>query len=63
MYALREKYINKTTKGQTKEEFEALMQKNRRTVFKVLSRDFVDTNAPKETPATAPVKEGDDKGE
>jgi len=63
LYALSEKYINKTTKGQTKEEFEALMQKNRRTVFKVLSRDFVDTNAPKETPATAPVKEGDDKGE
>ena len=65
-YTLSEAYINKTTKGQPKEVYEALMQKNRRTVFKVLSRDFVDPNAPKDAPATtAPVtpKTDDDGGE
>jgi peptidoglycan-associated lipoprotein len=31
----------------TKEEKEALHQKNRRTTFRVLSFDFVDPNAPK----------------
>jgi hypothetical protein len=31
------------------------MQKNRRTVFSVLSKDFVDPNAPKDEPKTAPV--------
>lgn len=37
-------------KAKTKEEKEALHQKNRRTTFKVLSFDFVDPNAPKTTP-------------
>jgi len=55
MYTLTEAYINKTTKGQPKEVYEALMQKNRRTVFSVLSKDFVDPNAPKEEPKTTPV--------
>ncbi|MBN8695752.1 MAG: OmpA family protein [Bacteroidetes bacterium] len=55
MYTLTEAYINKTTKGKSKEEYEALMQKNRRTVFSVLSKDFVDPNAPKEEPKTAPT--------
>ncbi|MBL7884757.1 MAG: OmpA family protein [Bacteroidia bacterium] len=50
LYTLSEAYINKTTKGQPKEVYEALMQKNRRTVFSVLSKDFVDPNAPKEEP-------------
>jgi peptidoglycan-associated lipoprotein len=54
LYTLTEAYINKTTKGQPKEVFEALMQKNRRTVFAVLSRDFVDPNAPKDVPVVAP---------
>ncbi|MCE3279502.1 MAG: ompA 2 [Bacteroidetes bacterium] len=34
MYTLSEAYINKTTKGKPKEEFEALMQKNRRTMLR-----------------------------
>jgi peptidoglycan-associated lipoprotein len=34
--------------AKTKEEKEALHQKNRRTTFKVLSFDFVDPNAPKD---------------
>ena len=40
--------------AKTKEEQEALHQKNRRTTFKVLNFDYVDPNAPK-TP-TKPVK-------
>ncbi len=44
-------------KAKTKEEQEAMHQKNRRTSFKILSFDFVDPNAPK-TP-TKP-KKGDD---
>ncbi|MCX6296881.1 MAG: OmpA family protein [Bacteroidetes bacterium] len=65
-YTLSEAYINKTTKGQPKEVFEALMQKNRRTVFKVLRKDFVDPNAPKDVPVIAPVvpkTEGEDEEE
>jgi peptidoglycan-associated lipoprotein len=56
IYTLSEAYINKTTKGKPKEEFEALMQKNRRTVFSVLSKDFVDPNAPKEVPKSETPK-------
>ncbi|MEO6903430.1 MAG: OmpA family protein [Bacteroidia bacterium] len=52
LYTLTESYIVKETKGKSKEEYEALMQKNRRTVFSVLRKDFVDPNAPKEVPKT-----------
>ena len=38
----------------TKEEQEAMHQKNRRTVFTVLRTDYVDPNAPKEAPQEAP---------
>lgn len=54
-YTLSEAYINKETKGKSKEEYEAIMQKNRRTVFKVLRKDYVDPNAPKTVAPTAPV--------
>lgn len=62
---LTEKYIMKETKGKSKEEFEAMMQKNRRTVFSVLRKDFVDPNAPKDvTPVPTPPKpEGEEEGE
>lgn len=63
MYTLTEIYINKETKGKSKEEYEALMQKNRRTVFKVLRKDYVDPNAPKEQPKEQPKKtEGEETG-
>lgn len=64
-YTLSEAYINKTTKGKSKEEYEALMQKNRRTVFGVVRRDFVDPNAPKEVappPPAPPKPEGEEEG-
>jgi peptidoglycan-associated lipoprotein len=64
LYTLSESYINKVTKGKSKEEYEALMGKNRRTVFSVLSKDFVDPNAPKELPkpaTPAPKKEDDEE--
>lgn len=53
-------------KAKTKEEKEALHQKNRRTTFKVLNFNFVDPNAPKAP--TKPTKkaaddEDDDGGE
>jgi peptidoglycan-associated lipoprotein len=54
-YTLSEAYINKQSKGQPKDVFEALMQKNRRTVFKVLRKDYVDPNAPKDVPQTTPT--------
>ncbi len=62
---LTEKYITKETKGKSKEEFEAMMQKNRRTVFSVLRKDFVDPNAPKEVPVTTPTppKPTEEEGE
>jgi peptidoglycan-associated lipoprotein len=65
LYTLSEAYINKTTKGQPKEVYEAMMQKNRRTVFGVLSKDFVDPNAPKDVPVIAPpvTPKTDDDGE
>lgn len=56
LFTLTEAYINKTTKGKSKEEYEALMAKNRRTVFSVLRKDYVDPNAPKEQPKEAPKK-------
>ena len=65
-FTLSEAYINKVTKGKPKEEYEALMQKNRRTVFGVVRRDFVDPNAPKETtptPPTPPKPEGEEEEE
>ena len=60
LYTLTESYINKVTKGQTKEEYEALMQKNRRTVFSVLSKDYVNPNAPKEVPKVQPKNTDED---
>lgn len=50
MYTLTQEYIDKETKGKSKEEYEALMALNRRTVFSVIRKDFVDPNAPKEVP-------------
>ena len=60
---LTEKYINKETKGKSKEEYEAMMQKNRRTVFSVLRKDFVDPNAPKDVAPvpTPPKPEGEEE--
>ncbi|HET6225317.1 MAG TPA: OmpA family protein, partial [Bacteroidia bacterium] len=52
LYSLTEEYIVKETKGKSKEEYEAIMALNRRTVFSVVRRDFVDPNAPKEVPKT-----------
>lgn len=66
LYTLTQQYIDKTTKGKPKQEYEALMQKNRRTVFKVLTRDYVDPNAPKEVPKTEtpkPKTDDDDDSE
>lgn len=64
-YTLSEAYINKVSKGQSKEFYEALMQKNRRTVFSVLRKDYFDPNAPKEEPkptnTTAPKKEEEEE--
>lgn len=48
-------------KAGSKEEQEALHQKNRRTTFKVKSFDFVDPNAPKTQ--VKPKKSGDDEEE
>lgn len=65
-YTLSEAYINKVSKGQPKDFYEALMQKNRRTVFKVLRKDYVDPNAPKNvtpTTPTTPKTEDEDGGE
>ncbi len=63
LYTLTEAYINKTTKGQSKEEYEALMQKNRRTVFSVLSKNYVNPNAPKDVPKTQDKKKTDEDDE
>jgi len=60
-YKLTKEYIDKTTKfgkpAFNKDEYEALMQKNRRTVFSVIRKDFVDPNANKDVLKTEPVKE------
>lgn len=63
LYTLTESYIVKQTKGKSKEEYEALMQKNRRTVFSVLRKDFVDPNAPKEIPKTKTQTEDEETEE
>jgi peptidoglycan-associated lipoprotein len=62
-YTLSEAYINKITKKKPKEEYEALMQKNRRTVFSVIRKDFVDPNAPKELPKEQPKPKTEDEEE
>jgi hypothetical protein len=56
-----DKDINKM---KTKEEKEAAHQKNRRTVFTVLRKDYVDPNAPKEAPKPVPPPkpEGEEEG-
>jgi outer membrane protein OmpA-like peptidoglycan-associated protein len=46
-------------KAKTKEEKEALHQKNRRTSFRILNFGYVDPNAPK----TGPTKKGDEEEE
>ena len=43
----------------SKEDYEYIMQLNRRTVFSVLSKDYVNPNAPKE----GPKKKTDDDDE
>ncbi len=63
LYTLTEAYIDKTTKGQSKEEYEALMQKNRRTVFSVLRKDYVNPNAPKEVPKVQEKKKTEEEEE
>jgi peptidoglycan-associated lipoprotein len=53
-------------KAGSKQEQEALHQKNRRTTFKITGFDFVDPNAPKTTPTNGNNKGGnddDDEGE
>lgn len=47
-------------KAKTKEEKEALHQKNRRTSFRILNFNYVDPNAPK---TTAPTKKTEDEEE
>ncbi|MCC6691197.1 MAG: OmpA family protein [Bacteroidia bacterium] len=61
-YILTQPYIDKTAKGKSVEEYEALMQKNRRTVFSVLRKDYVDPNATKVAPKTEeqPKKEAEE---
>ncbi|HQQ93185.1 MAG TPA: OmpA family protein [Bacteroidia bacterium] len=49
--------------AKTKEEQEALHQKNRRTTFKVLSFDYVDPNAPKVQPKPKPKSEDEEEDE
>ncbi|MBL7903229.1 MAG: PD40 domain-containing protein [Bacteroidia bacterium] len=49
--------------AKTKEEQEALHQKNRRTTFKVLSFDYVDPNAPKVQPKPKPKSEEEEEEE
>ena len=61
LYTLTQKYIDNISKGKSKEEYEALMQKNRRTVFSVLRKDYVNPNAPKEDPKKDAKKEDDDE--
>lgn len=49
--------------AKTKEEQEALHQKNRRTTFKVLNFDYVDPNAPKTQPKPKPKSEDEEEEE
>ncbi len=48
-------------KAKTKEEKEAMHQKNRRTTFKILSWDFVDPNAPTDQPKPKTKTEEDNE--
>jgi peptidoglycan-associated lipoprotein len=51
-------------KAKTKEEKEALHQKNRRTVFRIVSWDYVDPNAPKsDKPIYKPQVKGEENSE
>lgn len=51
-------------KAKTKEEKEALHQKNRRTVFRIISWDYVDPNAPKSNkPVFKPQVSGEENSE
>ncbi len=51
-------------KAATKEEKDALHQKNRRTVFRIVSWDYVDPNAPKtEKPIYKPQVKGEENSE
>jgi outer membrane protein OmpA-like peptidoglycan-associated protein len=51
-------------KAKTKEEKEALHQKNRRTVFSIVSWDYVDPNAPKtNAPTVKPKVSGEEEEE
>lgn len=51
-------------KAKTKEEKEALHQKNRRTVFRIVSWDYVDPNAPKsDKPTYKPQVHGEENSE
>ena len=51
-------------KAKTKEEKEALHQKNRRTVFRIVNWDYIDPNAPKtEKPIYKPQVKGEENSE
>jgi peptidoglycan-associated lipoprotein len=51
-------------KAKTKEEKEALHQKNRRTVFRIINWDYVDPNAPKsDKPIFKPQVKGEENSE
>lgn len=50
-------------KVKTKEEKEALHQKNRRTVFRVISWDYIDPNAPAKPPIVHPKVSGEENSE
>ncbi|MFN6037000.1 MAG: OmpA family protein, partial [Bacteroidota bacterium] len=50
-------------KAKSKEEKEALHQKNRRTVFKVLSWDYIDPDAPSKPPIVHPKVTGEENSE
>lgn len=63
LYTLSQAYIDKVTKGKPKEEYEAMMRKNRRTVFTVLRKDYVDPNAPKELPKEQPKPKTEEEEE
>jgi peptidoglycan-associated lipoprotein len=51
-------------KAKTKEEKEALHQKNRRTVFRIINWDYIDPNAPKsDKPVFKPQVKGEENSE
>jgi peptidoglycan-associated lipoprotein len=58
---LSEKWIDKeVSAGKNKDDYEYVMQSNRRTVFSVLSKDYVNPNAPKEDPKKKKKTDDDD---